>query len=137
MKRARVGLLALAVIGMVVGLVGCGTTTVSVTLDDAGTIQAVGVGDRVVVRLDGTPSTGFTWSRTSPSDEELEASPLEVVSEGEYEFAGNESIPGAAGICVFEYEVARSGTVTLTYAYARSWEEDPAETFSVTIWARE
>lgn len=39
---------------------------------------------------------------------------------------------------LFKYAASRPpGTVTLAYEYARSWEAEPVQTFTVTIWARE
>jgi len=138
MKNAlRVVALALAVAGVALWISGCSLGTVSVSLDDAGLIKVAHVGDRVVVRLAGTPSTGYTWNRTAPSDSSLATSPLEVVRENEWEFPAGGNLVGAPGLCVFEYVVERTGTVTLDYAYARSWEAEPAQTFSFTIWAQE
>jgi inhibitor of cysteine peptidase len=138
MKIARraVPLLMMAA-ALAVALSGCWGGSVTVTVDDAGAIKAAQVGDRVIVRLAGNPSTGFTWTRVEPTDEVLAASPLEPVAEGEWQFPAGANMPGAPGICIFEYRVARAGTVALSYAYARSWEEAPAQTFSVVIWARE
>ncbi len=134
--RCAVLLLAMAAV-LAVALSGCWGGSVTVTVDDAGSIKAAQVGDRVIVRLAGNPTTGFTWTRVEPTDENLAASPLEPVTEGAWEFPAGETAPGAPGLCIFEYEVVRAGTVTLSYAYARSWEEAPAQTFSVVIWGRE
>ena len=134
--RRAAPLLAMAAV-LAVALSGCWGGSVTVTVDDAGSIKTAQVGDRVIVRLVGNPSTGFTWTRVGPIDEALAASPLEPVAEGEWEFPAGEDMPGASGICIFEYRVARAGTVALSYAYARSWEAEPVQTFSVVIWARE
>lgn len=138
MNIARRAVLLFAMVLVIsVVLTGCWGGSVAVTLDDAGTIQAARVGDRVIVRLDGNPSTGYTWTRVEPSGDAIAASPLEVVEEGEWTFPGGGHLAGEAGVCVFAYEVVRAGTVTLAYEYARSWEADPVQTFTVTIWARE
>ncbi len=134
--RRAVSLFAMALLLSVV-LSGCWGGSVAVTLDDAGTIQAARVGDRVIVRLDGNPSTGYTWTRVAPSDAAIAASPLEIVEEDAWTFPGGGHLAGEAGVCVFRYEVVRAGTVTLAYKYARSWETEPIQTFTVTIWARE
>jgi len=135
MRRTFAGIaISLAVAA---GLSGCTGLRVTVTDGDAGTIQRVRVGDTLTVRLSGNPSTGFNWSRTAPSDEALIDSVLSPASEGEWVFPAGGNLPGEPGICVFVYDVVRPGTTALTYTYARSWEDEPAETFTVTIWARE
>ncbi len=134
--RRATSLFAMALL-LSVMLSGCWGGSVAVTLDDAGSIQAARVGDRVIVRLDGNPSTGFTWTRVAPSDDAIAASPLEIVAEDEWQFPGGGHLAGEPGVCLFTYEVARAGTVALAYEYARAWEAEPVQTFSVTIWARE
>ncbi len=134
--RRAVLLLVTAVV-LVIVLTGCWAGSVIVTADDAGAIKTARVGDRVIVRLAGNPTTGFTWTRVEPTDEALAASPLEPVAEGAWQFPVGGNMPGAPGICIFEYRVVHAGTVPLSYTYARSWEEEPAQTFSVVIWARE
>lgn len=132
--RRCVALVALSALA----LAGCGPgNTIGVTEDDAGVTKVAHVGDRVVVSLAGNPSTGFTWTRTAPADEDLAASLLEPIREGEWTFPAGGHLPGEPGICRFEYAVVGTGTVTLSYEYARSWEDEPIETFAVTIWARE
>jgi len=133
----RIIVLLLVLVGIAALVAGCSLGTVSVSLDDAGAIKVAHLGDRLVVRLAGNPSTGYTWGRTAPSDAGLAASPLDVARESEWEFPAGENMPGASGLCIFEYIVARTGTVTLEYAYARSWETEPVQTFSITIWAQE
>ncbi|MCX6093081.1 MAG: protease inhibitor I42 family protein [Candidatus Bipolaricaulota bacterium] len=134
--RRAAPLLAMAAV-LAVALSGCWGGSVTVTVDDAGSIKTAQVGDRVIVRLAGNPTTGFTWARVEPTDEALAASPLDPVAEGSWEFPAGGNMPGAPGLCIFEYRVVHAGTVPLSYAYARSWEEAPAQTFSVVIWARE
>ena len=109
------------------------------TGEDAGTIQVAHVGDRVTVRLDGNPSTGFNWTRTEPSDEEFAEArlALQPIEEGTWEFPMNAQVPGASGVCLFRYVADEPGTVTLSFAYGRSWETEPIETFGVVIWVRE
>jgi predicted secreted protein len=139
MKTAcRSAMLVVGAVAVTLALAGCwGGNTVAITETGAGTIVAARLGDRVVVRLGGNPSTGYAWSRVAPRDDDIAASPLDVIEEGEWHFPNGGHLPGEPGICTFEYRAERAGIVTLTYEYARSWEGDPVETFSVTVWARE
>jgi predicted secreted protein len=49
----------------------------------------------------------------------------------------NAQVPGASGVCLFRYVADEPGTVILSFAYGRSWETEPIETFDVVIWVRE
>lgn len=133
MRRTRRCCVALVAL-LALALAGCGPDdTIDLTEDDAGVTKVAQVGDRVVVRLAGNPSTGFTWTRTAPANEDLDTSPLEPIEEGEWEFPTGGHLPGEPGICLFEYAVVGAGTVALSYEYARSWEGEPAKTFTVSI----
>jgi inhibitor of cysteine peptidase len=134
--RRASSLLGVALV-LAVFLSGCQFGGITVTGEDAGTIQVAHVGDRVTVRLDGNPSTGFNWTRTEPTDEELAGLALQPIEEGTWEFPMNAQVPGASGVCLFRYAADEPGTVTLSFAYGRSWETEPIETFSVVIWVRE
>ncbi|MEI6171739.1 MAG: protease inhibitor I42 family protein [bacterium] len=138
MKSARRALPALAIaLVLAISLFGCRSGDITVTEEDAGTIQAAHVGDRVTVRLDGNPSTGFNWTRTEPANAELAGPALRPIEEGTWEFPMNEQVPGMSGMCLFRYVANEPGTVTLSFAYGRSWESEPVDTFSVVIWVRE
>lgn len=128
--------LAMALV-LAISLSGCRSSGITVTLEDAGTIQAAHVGDRVTVRLAGNPSTGFNWTRTEPTNEELAGLALRPIEEGTWEFPLGGQVPGASGVCLFRYGADEPGTVTLSFAYGRSWESEPVDTFSVVIWVRE
>jgi len=128
--------LAMALV-LAISLSGCRSGSITVTEEDAGTIQAAHVGDRTTVRLAGNPSTGFNWTRTEPTNEELAGLALRPIEEGVWEFPLGEQVPGASGVCLFRYVANEPGTVTLSFAYGRSWESEPVDTFSVVIWVRE
>ncbi len=131
----------LAVAGIAAGLpaatIGCAVRTVEVTDGDAGSVQTARVGDRIVVLLAGNPSTGFAWSRVEPDGDAMDGSALAPIDEGVWEVPTGGDVPGTPGLCRFEYSAEKPGAVTLAYAYARPWEEETAQTFTVTIWVRE
>jgi predicted secreted protein len=138
MKTTRQALSVLAMtLVLAIFLSGCQSGGITVTAEDTGTIQIAHVGQRIAVRLGGNPSTGFLWTRTKPTDEELAGLALQPVEEGTWEFPMNEQVPGMSGVCLFRYVANEPGTVALSFAYGRPWESDPVETFHVVIWVRE
>ena len=114
---------------------GCLSSSVVVSDVDDGAARVLAVGDRLVVRLVGNPSTGYLWSRVLPDD--LADGPLEVIEEGG--FTASESSPGvvgAPGEFLFEYRAISSGLVNLGFAYERPWVGEAVDEWTVAIWVR-
>jgi predicted secreted protein len=109
MKTARaLPALTMALV-LAISLSGCQSGSLTVTEEDAGTIQVAHVGDRVTVRLIGNRSTGFTWTRTEPTDEELAGLALQPVEEGSWEFPAGTQVPGASGVWSVPLRSERAG----------------------------
>jgi predicted secreted protein len=116
-----------------IGLSGCLVPTHVLSDADGGKIRAVDVGDEVLIRLSGNASTGFQWERTAPIA--FADTPLEPIREGSYKGLG--SALGIPGFFSFRYSAVRQGTVTLTFTYLRTWEDEPPlATYTVVIWVR-
>jgi len=116
-----------------VSLSGCLVPTHVLSDADGGKIRAVDVGDDVLIRLSGNASTGFHWERTAPTA--FAETALEPIREGSYKSLG--SPLGSPGLFCFRYSAVRQGTVTLTFTYLRTWEDEPPlATYAVVIWVR-
>ncbi len=86
-------------------------------------------GDSLVVTLDSNPSTGFAWSISAITDED-------VINDVSNEFKGADTgMMGAGGQEVWTFEALDKGTSTIEMQYSRSWETgvEPAATFNVTV----
>lgn len=105
---------------------------VVVTEADAGKPVALVVGQEVVVRVQGNPSTGYAWSQV-PVDGSILATGV-AVFESDEKPAG---MVGVGGTEVLRFRATAVGTETLTLRYARPWETDtpPAMelSFPVTV----
>ena len=130
----RIGIAFLLLAAMAFALSGCLFGPTVVTESDRGALIRLDVGDRLLVRLGGTPSTGFSWIRLRP--EHMATEPLEPVVEGVCELADQCGALGRPGTYEFQYRAITPGTVTLTYAYQRPWEGEPAEVFTIIVWVR-
>ncbi len=101
------------------------------TEEDAGSQVALRVGDRLMVVLEGNPTTGYEWSNTLT----YEFATLEEI--GESEFRPESNLAGAGGIVLFRYEAVRVGPQAFRFAYQRPWESvEPLELveFSVDVY---
>lgn len=128
---------AVSVVTALLTFTGCdGGRRVVLQPGDDGRVVGVSVGDRVEIRLPGTPSTGYTWRRVEPDDGDFSACPIQVIREGEWTTA--DPAPGAAGTCAFRYLAVRSGVAAVRLEYIRPWEPtEKAGTYSVVLWVRE
>ena len=95
----------------------------------------VGVGQYILVRLPGNPTTGYSWQMASPSNTavRLLAQP-QYVPQAQADKTREKTV-GAGGTYYFKFQAVQPGTAVIRLAYARSWERNkpPAETFTVTI----
>jgi len=133
-RASRIGIISVLGALAMFGLCGCSLFTVVLDAADQGTIQQLHVGDSLVIRLMGTPSTGYEWVRIQP--EVWGDGPIDIVAEGEFEACSNGLI-GSPGEYVFRYRAMRQGTTVLGFAYRRPWEKDEAaDLYEVTIWVR-
>jgi inhibitor of cysteine peptidase len=124
-----------AVMGAVVAIVALGACNggggASVTLyatDSARTVE-LKRGDTLVVKLEGMPTTGFTWEVAS-----VDASVLEQKGEPEYTDAEPGKL-GGAGTLTFDFNTKGAGSTSLEMVYHQPWDKDtpPTETFEVTV----
>jgi inhibitor of cysteine peptidase len=122
-------LLAWAALGGALLLTGClGPLTVREA--DQGKIVSLGIGDPLIVELEGNPSTGYAWERVGKLAETI----LRPVSEGDC--TPENDLPGSPATCTFRYQASSTGTTRLEYAYRRSWETEVLGTFAVTVVVR-
>lgn len=84
-------------------------------------------GQALTIRLQGNPSTGYTWVA-----EETEGAILRQV--GEITFEPASDLHGAPGTFTQRFEAVARGQTDLVLTYRRPWEEGkPARTFSVRV----
>jgi len=98
--------------------------------DDNGRTITMDIGNTLIVRLPGNPTTGYLWECTQPLTEGI----LQPVGEVEFQSEPAPSgMVGVSGVFIFRFRIIASGTVPLQLVYHRPWEEEAIETFSVTI----
>jgi inhibitor of cysteine peptidase len=119
----------IALMGLLILTTGCGQQKLALTAADKGSQVEVAVGQKILVTLDGNPSTGYSWDV-----KELETSLLEQVGEAKFE-SNAPSLVGSGGTQTLTFKALQAGTTTLTLVYHRPWETEvePIDTFSVTV----
>ena len=86
------------------------------------------LGEELTVTLGSNPTTGFQWS------EDAEISDESVIKQVSHKFVGPETdVPGTPGKEVWTFEALKKGTVTTVLEYSRSWIEEDADHWTVTI----
>lgn len=106
-----------------------GGGNVQIGEQDAGKTVELRAGQKLVVVLEGNPTTGYTWE-TQPGLDESVLKPA-----GEPEFKPDSNAVGSGGKMTMTYEGLKPGEVTLTLLYHRPWEQnvDPLEVYEVTV----
>ncbi|MHB9112153.1 MAG: protease inhibitor I42 family protein [Thermoleophilia bacterium] len=125
-----------AVALLLAGSLACGTKTteapapVTVTDVNSGETIELQQGQKLILRLPGNPSTGYSWSQAGTSAGVLTA-------DGSFTFeqdqsGGNPPPPGAGGTEVCTFTATAAGQQNLQLEYKRSWETDVPPAKSVT-----
>jgi len=101
----------------------------SLTEEDNGKTITLNLGDTLPVRLQGNPSTGYTWE---PVKAELKI--LTQVGGPEF-IAQNPGTAGSGGTVTLRFKATKAGQESLKLIYHRSWEKDiaPLKTFEITV----
>jgi len=130
--KLQTTLVLIVVLGIVASAAGCNPKTISLGAGADGSQVELAVGERIAIRLNGNPSTGYTW-------EARQGAGTIINQVGETEFEGSDpSLVGSGGTQTLTFEAARAGTTTLVLVYHRPWETDvePVDTFTITVTAR-
>lgn len=78
-------------------------------------------GSIVRFAFDSNPTTGYDWTA------ELEGDCVRLIRD---EYVQDPALPGMAGVGgtqYYAYEAVQEGTATVTFTYARSWEQTDAD----------
>ncbi len=99
----------------------------SLSKADHGRQVRVRPGQEITLRLEGNPTTGFTW-------EVAEIDSATLAQEKAVEFVPQSNLIGAPGTFTFRFRAVQRGATILRLVYRRPWEKAaPADTFSVHI----
>jgi inhibitor of cysteine peptidase len=102
--------------------------TITLTRADNGNVVALRVGDRLVLRLEENPATGYRWAMEAHDDKVVSLQHLEY---GPLPHAG----VGGGGHRTWTFIAQKAGTDTLQLKLWRAWEGETSITrrFAVTL----
>lgn len=92
------------------------------------------VGDTVEVKVEGNPTTGYTW--IANTDNLSVVSPLNVNAEyktGEYQATHNDGRVGGGGVFSFKFAVVSAGSENVALNYKRPWEPTSVRTLNIKV----
>ena len=100
-----------------------------ITDKDNGAQETVPKGGTIVVHLEVTGGTGYSWALAKNGAPQLKALGKPFMEKPK------DSRPGATEIQVFRFKAVSAGSATVEFHYARPWEKDTpaAKTFQVQI----
>jgi inhibitor of cysteine peptidase len=105
-----------------------GISVMTLTQADNGKAVMVRSGEKIVLRLNENPTTGFQWALEQDNDEIVE------LVESDYIQAPSAGV-GAGGQHVWTFKAKKSGSARIALKLWRAWEGDKSitERFEVTI----
>jgi len=89
------------------------------------------IGQHVIVRLRGNPTTGYRWDVRK-----LKGDAIKQVGKVKYvQDKAPKRMVSVGGMFIFTFRAAKAGKAALALAYARPWEKKkpPARTFKATV----
>ena len=103
--------------------------SVTLTSADNGGKAVVEAGGQIIIKLDGNPSTGYTWEA-----KDLDATMFKQAGDPVFS-SSNPGLVGSGGTLTLTFDTLKAGTSTLNLIYHRPWESgvEPINTFSVSV----
>ena len=95
--------------------------------DDGTVVEAV-VGEQILLRLEGNPTTGYEWQVDA-------GDPAVLALAGEPDYESSSDADGAGGTYTFRFDAVATGETQLELEYAPTWgaPEAAPQVFSVTV----
>lgn len=113
--------------------VSCGLAAAPRTITEADADHDVGlaVGQKLVLKLQSNPSTGYRWSLA-------ESETPVLVSLGKPSYQARAALPGSGGVETWTLRAAKIGSERLKFEYRRPWETQlpPAKTLRFRVIVR-
>jgi len=122
-------LVAVLALVVVAGASGCAAeSALALEGKDDGRDVTLQKGQTLTIKLEGNPTTGYSWEVVESNDAILQ-------QVGEAEFEPESDLLGAPGTQTLRFEAMETGQMELKLVYRRSWETDvePLETFTVQV----
>ena len=109
-------------------LTACNGGNHAVNEDMNGQIISVKAGETLTVKLDGNPTTGYSWQLADMNDAILKQA-------GDPDYKADSLLVGSGGTYTYHFTAMSAGTVVLKFNYLRIWEKDvtPYRTFTITV----
>ncbi|TET09736.1 MAG: proteinase inhibitor [Actinobacteria bacterium] len=120
-KNVIIRLLSVVLVITLLIILLCSCKSIAeLTLDDKGKSFELEKGDRINIKLESNPTTGYEWILGGETD-------TSVVSLFDSKFVQTEKeeeLVGAGGYEIFTFKAENSGQTEIILTYKRSWEEE-------------
>jgi inhibitor of cysteine peptidase len=123
--------ISLAVLIVTLAVCSCKAESNVLTEKNNGDSIKLAVDDTVIIKLESNPTTGYGWIL----DEKTDTSIIAIVDSEYVQSEEGEELVGAGGHEIFTFKALVSGDTDIILNYERSWEEEeePLETFEISI----
>ena len=123
-KNARIWffLIVLCILLSMILLCSCKNIT-ELTFDNNGSSIELKKGDKINIKLESNPTTGYTWILSENTDENI----ISMTNSEFIQTEKEEELVGSGGYEIFTFQAEKNGQTEIILTYKRSWEEEESE----------
>ncbi len=105
----------------------CRYTIEQLTFDDKGSSIELKKGDKIEIKLESNPSTGYSWALSKETDETI----VSLTSSEFIQTEKEEELVGSGGYEIFMFQAVKGGQAEIVLLYQRPWEDEEQEEDSI------
>ncbi|NQT66287.1 MAG: protease inhibitor I42 family protein [Actinobacteria bacterium] len=120
-KNVIIRLLSVVLVITLLIILLCSCKSIAeLTFDDKGKSFELEKGDRINIKLESNPTTGYSWIL----DGETDTSVVSLFDSKFVQTEKEEELVGAGGYEIFTFKAENNGQTEIILTYKRSWEEE-------------
>ena len=120
-KNARIRFFSIVLFILLSMILLCSCKNITeLTFDNKGSSVVLEKGDKINIKLESNPTTGYSWILSKETDTTI----VSLIDSKFVQTEKEEELVGAGGYEVFTFQAKKSGQTEIILAYQRSWEEE-------------
>ncbi len=120
-KNVIIRLLSVVLVITLLIILLCSCKSIAeLTFDDKGKSFELEKGDRINIKLESNPTTGYEWILSGETDTAI----VSLFDSKFLQTKKEEKLVGAGGYEIFTFKAENSGQTEIILTYKRSWEEE-------------
>ncbi len=119
-KNARIWFFPIALCILLSMILLCSCKNIAeLTFDNKGSFIELKKGDKINIKLESNPTTGYAWVLSENTDETI----ISMTNSEFIQTEKEEKLVGSGGYEIFTFQAKKNGQTEIILTYKRSWEE--------------